>query len=249
MPPGPGRARPSASRSARALPRLAAGLGLVLLLCSGSEPAASAAGTAPPQQESFASPEDALKAVVADLKSGDITGLVRIFGPGIKPVLNSGDPVEDKNARERFVAAAEEGHHFDGSGDTLTLVVGKDDWPFPIPLKKEGEHWRFDTRAGKEELLDRRIGQNELATIQTMLAYVDAQRDFAELQRSRTGTAEYAQRIVSTPGKRDGLYWPTAEGEPPSPWARSSPRRAPPATGATPNPRRRSPITAIISSR
>ena len=211
------RAPVSPSRSVRALPRLAAALAAVLLLCGGGVLPASAAGKAPPRQETFASPEDALKAVVADLKSGDVAGIVRIFGPGIEPVLNSGDVVEDKNARERFVAAAEEGHHFDGSGDTLTLVVGKDNWPFPIPLKKEGERWRFDTKAGKEELLDRRIGQNELATIQTMLAYVDAQRDFAELQRSRTGVAEYAQHILSTPGKRDGLYWPTAEGEPPSP--------------------------------
>ena len=169
------------------------------------------------KQESFATPDDALKAVIDDLKSENLSGLVKIFGPGIEPILNSGDPVADQNARERFVAAAEEQHHFDGSGDTLTLVVGKDDWPFPIPLKKVNERWRFDTAAGKEEILDRRIGENELSTIQTMLAYVDAQGDYADFQRQRSGMPEYAQRILSSPGKMDGLYWPSAEGEPQSP--------------------------------
>jgi hypothetical protein len=99
----------------------------------------------------------------------------------------------------------------------LTLVIGKDDWPFPIPLKKVDDRWRFDTAAGKEEILNRRIGQNELSTIQTMLAFVDAQGDYAEFQRQRSGMPEYAQRILSTPGKMDGLYWPSAEGEPQSP--------------------------------
>ena len=169
------------------------------------------------KQESFATPDDALKAVIEDLKSENLSGLVKIFGTNIEPILNSGDPVADENARERFVAAAEVQHRFDGSGDTLTLVIGKEDWPFPIPLKKVDERWRFDTAAGKEEILDRRIGENELSTIQTMLAYVDAQGDYADFQRQRSGTPEYAQRILSTPGKMDGLYWPSAEGEPQSP--------------------------------
>ena len=194
------------------------GLTLALLFVIGQgQPSHAAAAPASVRQQSFASPEDALKAVLADLKSGNVSRLVRIFGPGIEPILNSGDPVADKNGRQRFAAAAGEQHHFDGSGDTLTLVVGKDDWPFPIPLKKVDGHWRFDTAAGQEEILNRRIGQNELSTIQTMLAVVDAQRDFANLQRQQSGTAEYAQHILSTPGKKDGLFWPTAEGEPPSP--------------------------------
>jgi hypothetical protein len=169
------------------------------------------------KQESFATPDDALKAVVDDLKSNDLLALLKIFGPTIEPILNSGDPVADQNARERFVAAAEENHHFDGSRDTLTLVIGKDNWPFPIPLKKADDRWLFDTPAGKEEILDRRIGENELSTIQTVLAYVDAQIDYAELQRQRSGTPEYAQHILSSPGKMDGLYWPAAEGQPQSP--------------------------------
>jgi hypothetical protein len=123
----------------------------------------------------------------------------------------------------------------------LTLVIGKDDWPFPIPLKKVDDRWRFDTAAGKEEILNRRIGQNELSTIQTMLAYVDAQGDYAQLKRQQSGTAEYAQRILSSPGKKDGLYWPTAAGEPTSPFgplvaaARTAGyRRAAKAQGPTP---------------
>jgi hypothetical protein len=175
------------------------------------------AAPATAKQQSFATPDEALAAVVEDLKSDNLSGLVKIFGAGIEPVLNSGDPVADENARERFVAYAEEQHHFDGSGDTLTLVIGKEDWPFPIPLKKVDDRWRFDTAAGKEEILNRRIGENELSTIQTMLAVVDAQGDYAEFQRQRSGTPEYAQRILSTPGKMDGLFWPSAEGEPQSP--------------------------------
>ncbi len=203
----------------RALVAPMVGLLLALCLVTGHERPALAAPTAsaPVRQESFSSPDEALKALIDALKGDNFSAVVRIFGPEIEPILHSGDPVADKDGREKFVASASEAHHFDGSGETLTLVIGKDDWPFPIPLKKVDDHWRFDTAAGQEEILDRRIGQNELSTIQTMLAYVDAQRDFADLQRQQSGTAEYAQHILSTPGKKDGLYWPTAEGEPPSP--------------------------------
>jgi hypothetical protein len=178
---------------------------------------AAIAAPASVKQQSFATPDEALTAVVEDLKSDNRSDLIKIFGPGIEPILNSGDPVADQNARQRFVAAAEENHRFDGTGDTLTLVIGKDEWPFPIPIKKVDDRWRFDTAAGKEEILDRRIGENELSTIQTMLAYVDAQGDYADFQRQRSGMPEYAQRILSSPGKMDGLYWPSAEGQPQSP--------------------------------
>jgi Protein of unknown function (DUF2950) len=200
---------------------LIAPMGLFLSLClaTGLERPALAAPTAstPVRQTSFSSPEEALKALIDALKGNNLSAVAKIFGPDIEPILNSGDPVADKNARERFAASADERHHFDGSSDTLTLVIGKDDWPFPIPLKKVDGHWRFDTAAGREEILNRRIGQNELSTIQTMLAFVDAQRDFAQLQLQQSGIAQYARHILSTPGKKDGLYWPTAEGEPPSP--------------------------------
>jgi hypothetical protein len=201
---------------------LVSSIGLILALCSATDPMplirAATAAPVSVQQKSFSSPEDALQAVIEDLKSDNVADLVKIFGPRIEPILHSGDPVEDRNARARFMAFADEAHRFDGSGDTLTLVIGKDDWPFPIPLKKVDERWRFDTATGQEEILNRRIGENELSTIQTMLAYVDAQGDYAELQRQRSGTPEYAQRILSSPGKMDGLYWPAAEGEPQSPF-------------------------------
>jgi hypothetical protein len=213
----------AAMRRLRFAPRaLIASMGLLLALClaAGHQAPAVAApsASAPVHQMSFSSPEEALKALIDALKAGNLSAVTRMFGPEIEPILHSGDPVADRNTREKFVAWADGKHHFDGSGDTLTLVIGKDDWPFPIPLKKTDGHWRFDTAAGKEEILDRRIGENELSTIQTVLAYVDAQRDYAELQRQQSGVAEYAQRILSTRGEKDGLFWPTAEGEPPSPF-------------------------------
>jgi len=95
--------------------------------------------------------------------------------------------------------------------------VGKDDFPFPIPIVKKGQLWFFDTQAGKEEILNRRIGRNELSTIQACLAYVDAQREYARRDREAGSLMEYAQRFASSPGKKDGLYWETKEGESPSP--------------------------------
>ena len=159
------------------------GLFLALCLATGLERPALAAPTASisVRQTSFSSPDEALKALIDALKSDNLSAVAKIFGPKIEPILYSGDPVADKNARDRFVASADERHHFDGTGDILTLVIGKDDWPFPIPLKKVDDRWRFDTAAGQEEILDRRIGENELSTIQTMLAYVDGQRDYADL--------------------------------------------------------------------
>jgi hypothetical protein len=168
-------------------------------------------------QKNFASAEEAVSTVVADLKSNNVGDLAAIFGPRVERLLTSGDEVADRNARERFIATYEESHHLDQKEDNAVLVIGKEDWPFPIPLRKIGDRWQFDTAAGEQELINRRIGRNELATIQTMLAYVDAQLDYAELIQQRTGTAEYAQFIVSHPGKEDGLYWPVAEGEAPSP--------------------------------
>ena len=129
----------------------------------------------------------------------------------------------------------------------MTLVIGKDDWPFPIPLKKANDRWLFDTAAGKEEILNRRIGENELSTIQTMLAYVDAQGDYAEFQRQRSGTPEYAQRILSSPGKMDGLYWPARRASHRARSVRWWPPREPWATGDQPIPKSRHPTTGIFT--
>ena len=168
-------------------------------------------------QQTFASTDEAVAAVIADLKSDNLPALRTIFGPQVGRLLNSGDAVADRTERERFVANYDEQHRIDPTQDGAVLVIGKEEWPFPIPLRKIGERWRFDTAAGEQELINRRIGRNELATIQTMLAYVDAQHDYAAWSQQRGGTAEYAQYLVSHQNKQDGLYWPAKAGEPESP--------------------------------
>jgi len=150
------------------------------------------------------------------VKSNDTKELRAIFGPAGKEIISSGDQVADKARRERFIKSYEETSKLEKESDNkATLVVGNHEWPFPVPIVKKGEAWVFDTMAGKEELLNRRIGRNELNTIRTCLAYVDAQREYA--MKSWNSDDEYAQRFMSTPGKKDGLYWKTKEGEPESP--------------------------------
>ena len=170
------------------------------------------------QQRVFASPEDAVKALIEAGKSDDSAALMKIFGPESKDAVGSGDPVADRENRKAFVAAYEEANKLVREGDAkAVLQVGKEDWPFPIPIVKQGESWRFDTKAGKEEILNRRIGKNELSVIQVCLAYVDAQREYATKDRNKDGLLEYAQKFRSSPGKKDGLYWEAKEGEPSSP--------------------------------
>ena len=170
------------------------------------------------KQRGFASPEDAVKALVDALKSKDTKALSALFGPGSKDLVFSGDPVADKTRRERFVSYFEEKNRLEEvSADKVVLHVGDDDWPFPIPVVKRGNTWRFDPKEGREEILARRIGRNELSVIQVCLAYVDAQREYASKDRNGDGLLEYAQRFGSTPGKHDGLYWKAKEGEEESP--------------------------------
>jgi DUF2950 family protein len=169
-------------------------------------------------QERFKTPEAAVDALVAAAKAGDAKALVAVLGPDGKAVASSGDPVADTNIREKFVAAYEAKHAIEREGDgTQTLIIGANDFPFPIPLVNKSGEWQFDTAAGLDEILRRRIGRNELAAIQVSLAYVQAQNEYASLDPGGLGPHVYAQRIVSRPGKKDGLYWPTAEGETPSP--------------------------------
>ena len=169
-------------------------------------------------QEQFTTPEDAVGGLVDAAKSQDQKNLLTVLGPDGKAVVNSGDPVADANARETFVSAYDAKHALELEGDgSQTLIIGNDDWPFPIPLINKGGKWQFDTKAGLDEILRRRIGRNELAAIQVALAYFQAQNEYASLDPAGLGPHVYAQRIVSRPGRRDGLYWATAEGEPPSP--------------------------------
>jgi hypothetical protein len=173
--------------------------------------------SAAPAQRHFSSLGEATEALVAALRAGDQRALLAILGREGQSLIASGDPVADRRIRERFVAAYDEQHRFEAAGRKVTLVVGRDDFPFAIPLVPDGRRWRFDTAAGREEILNRRIGQNELNAIQVALAYVDAQREYYAQDPDRAGLLHYARQFASSPGKRDGLYWPTKPGEPPSP--------------------------------
>jgi len=193
---------------------------LCLLVCGMLLAMAVGAATpkSTPAQRSFASPEEASTALAQALRAGDKTAIVAILGPGSNQWISSGDAEADRVASERFVHQFDEKHSISAEGDArATLTLGSDDWPFAFPLVRAGQRWRFDTEAGKEEMLARRIGQNELAVINVMLAIVDAQREYASADHNKDGVREYASKLKSSPGKQDGLYWPTANGEAPSP--------------------------------
>ena len=170
------------------------------------------------KQKMFKSPDEAVKTLIESVRARDTKELLAIFGPSGKEIISSGDEVADREMGERFVKAYEEASKVVSQGDTkMVLHVGKEDFPFPIPIVKKGQLWLFDTQVGKEEILNRRIGRNELSTIQACLAYVDAQREYARRDREGGGLMEYAQRFASSPGKKDGLYWEAKEGESSSP--------------------------------
>jgi hypothetical protein len=171
------------------------------------------------KQRIFTTPEEAVRILGEAVKAADQNELAAIFGPGRERLL-SGDPVEDRKALEHFGANLDKAAKLEKVDDSkFTLLVGEKLWPFPIPIVKVNDGWRFDTTAGLDEILNRRIGRNELSAIMTCRAYVVAQWEyFTEANdTSKDGLAVYAQRFISTPGQRDGLYWETAEGEKPSP--------------------------------
>ena len=171
------------------------------------------------KQKSYASPEEAVKALIDVIKANNNQELLAIFGPEGKDIISSGDEVADKNAREKFLSDYEEKNKLEKeTPDKIVLDVGSQDWPFPIPIVKKGETWVFDTKEGKDEILSRRIGRNELNTIEVMHAYVDAQREYVSKDRDGNGDIEFAPKIISTEGKHDGLYWEAKEGEEESPF-------------------------------
>ena len=177
-----------------------------------------AAQAAQPKQKTFETPEAAVEALVKALRDHNEKGLVVIFGPGSETLISSGDAVDDRERMEKFVRLYGEKNRLQQEGETkLILHVGNNDWPFPIPLVKTADRWRFDTKQGREEILNRRIGENELDTIQTCLAIVDAQREYTALDRDGDGLLAYAQKFYSTSGKTDGLYWEVKPGDKPSP--------------------------------
>ncbi len=185
------------------------------ILCAG---AAATFAEGPATQTRFESPSAAMQALVTAARSNDTVKLLAVLGPDAEVIVSSGDEVADAEDRRRFVAKATERTRFETLPDGATIAhIGRQATPFAIPLVKDGERWRFDTAAGKDELLNRRIGRNELMAIAASRAYVDAQEEYARASTVRGGERTYAQKFLSAPGQHDGLYWEDASGKDESP--------------------------------
>lgn len=169
-------------------------------------------------QKHFQTPDEAVQALVAATRADDLVSMHAILGPGSKELISSGDNVADNAGRDKFVAAYEQQHYLESTtAGTMILHIGADDWVLPIQIVKKGNSWVFDSDKGKKEILNRRIGRNELQAIDVVDAYVDAQHEYASRDCRGGGKVEFAQRFSSTPGSRDGLYWEAKEGEQQSP--------------------------------
>ncbi len=177
--------------------------------------------TAPPSgdgEQTFASPDQAIAALKTAVATNDRAALARLFGPQFHELM-TGDPVQDTNNTKRFAAEmAQSCHTVQDTDDQISIEVGPNDWPMPIPLRKSGGQWYFDTAAGKEEIINRHIGKDELHAIGTCRAYVIAQQRYADANPTGASETTYAQHLKSNPGKKDGLYWPVAPNEPASPF-------------------------------
>ena len=173
------------------------------------------AKSSPTAQQGFDSPEQAANSLIAASDQFDVPSLIQIFGPAGTDFVASADPVEDKKTAIAFAAKAHEKNSVEvdpKNPDRAVLIVGAEEWPFPIPIVKKNGMWRFDTNAGKREILLRRIGANELDAITICRGYAEAQLEYASQIHDDSGVNEYAQRIISTPGKHDGLAWQNADG-------------------------------------
>lgn len=191
---------------------LAIAAALILFTC------ASAPSAAAGKKKAYAEPQAAVDDFIAALRADDLGKLADIFGEDSERLFNSEDPVADKNQRAEFLRLYDERHEIKSQGEsTRTLAVGSDPWPLPIPLVKSREGWTFDTEAGLDEIVNRRIGRNELSAIQTLLAVRDAQHEYFQADRDGDDVLEYAQSFRSSAGNQDGLYWQAEEGKPPSP--------------------------------
>jgi hypothetical protein len=167
---------------------------------------------APPQTASgtFATPDEAARALITAARNNDGAAMLKLFGPEGKDIVQSGDAVEDKAGREEFARRAAQKMKIviePGNPNRATLVVGDNDWPFPLPLVRGNGRWAFDTAEGRLQILARRIGRNEMNAIEVCRGYVEAQMEYAAHDRDANGVLEYAQKIASSPGKKDGLYW------------------------------------------
>ena len=177
------------------------------------------AENASPQGQGFKSPEAAVSTIITAVREYDAAKALAILGPDAEEIIFSGDKVEGKEGAADFVRKYDEKHRLEiVSPTSATLIIGNDDWPFPIPVVKSGKSWFFNVAAGKEEILNRRIGEHELNVIQVMQAYVEAQLEYASKDRDGDGVREFAQQIKSDEGRKNGLYWPVKEGEELSPF-------------------------------
>jgi hypothetical protein len=178
----------------------------------------AAANAQQPDQKTFPLATDATKALIVALQADDQAILLNILGPDAKDILYSGDDVEDKNDRDQFVQKYQQMHRIVTESDgKATLYIGAENWPWPIPLGQKNGTWYFDTPAGKQEILYRRIGKNELYVVQVCRELVDAEKEYAAQSHDGRAGHRYAQKFFSDPGKHDGLYWPVSSGETESP--------------------------------
>jgi DUF2950 family protein len=177
-------------------------------------------GTVPEAQKSFASPQQAADALIEAAGKYDVSALLEIFGPDAKDLISSADPVQDKNRAEGFAAKAQQKKLVTTDPKNRSraiLSVGNDEFPFAVPIVKRAGKWYFDSKQGHDEILFRRIGANELDAIQICRGFVEAQKEYASATHDDSGVNQYAQKLISTPGKRDGLYWQNQDGTPGGP--------------------------------
>lgn len=194
-------------------------LAVVLIIFTGMSVGNSfAEKTSPDQGQGFNSPQEAITAIISATRKLDTEKALAILGPDAEELIFSGDKVQSQEGADDFLQKYDEKHHLEMTNPTsATLIIGKGEWPFPIPIVKVGENWFFDVAAGKDEILNRRIGENELNVIQVMLAYVEAQLEYAGKDRDGDGVREFAQKVTSDAGKKNGLYWLVKDGEELSP--------------------------------
>jgi hypothetical protein len=204
------------------LPIGVATLSCALAILSHGESPSKQSAPAPskPAQKTFDTPQQAAEALIQGAERFDVPTLLEIFGPGGEDLVSSPDPVQDKNYAEAFASMAHKRNavNIDPKNPSrASLSVGEEDWPFPVPIVKKGGKWHFDTKEGHDEILLRRTGANELDAIQVCRGFVEAQKEYALQRHDDSGINEYAQKIFSTPGKQDGLYWQNADGTPGGP--------------------------------
>jgi Protein of unknown function (DUF2950) len=199
--------------------RASAALLMGLVVFCSVPPRAFAAHQSSVDQLTFVNPEEAVVALLEAVKQDDLNRIYAILGPGSEALIRSGDTHADAAVRQKFSADYDARHKLtEVSPGREVLIVGANDWPLPVPVVLVKGRWKFDSRAGAQQIIDRRIGRNEISAIRVALTFVDAQRDYFERSKQHGGAGQYAQLLASTSGQRDGLYWVGAPGEPESPF-------------------------------